>query len=151
MPNDNYHSNSIVQSSNKTPKLEWMLSPHLPIEVRVYETKGSGMDWHVDDVLYDPPQLEMVYTLENKSDCSTAWKTLDGKEHRVETEPNSAILLLAGGAPHKVTPLSYGRRVILKVVYVQDGAAYLGGDDNIHKRQFGKSKTKTKQQRRRKA
>jgi len=117
--------NNQIFSNNVEPK--WERSTHIPVEIRVYETKGAGMEWHVDDVLYDPPQLEVVFTLENTSDCVTAWEPKgDTKMSEVESEPNSSILLLAGGVPHKVTPLQYGRRVILKFVYVQKGATFLG-------------------------
>jgi hypothetical protein len=50
------------------------LSKNIPIEVRLYEQTGACMAWHRDDVLYDPPQIEIVYTVENTSDCATMWK-----------------------------------------------------------------------------
>ena len=49
------------------------LATKVPVEIRVYERPGAGMAWHVDDVLYDPPQVEIVLTLENNSDCKTMW------------------------------------------------------------------------------
>lgn len=127
------------------------LSSHIPIEIRTYEREGAGMPWHVDDTLYDPPQIEVVWTLENDSDCTTMWKEEQGgitkdddKLHSVETEPNSAILLSAGGASHCVTHLKHGKRVILKCAYVKEGAAFREG---LHKNQFDKRRTSKKKQR----
>ena len=63
------------------------------------------MDWHVDNVLYDPPQMEVVWTLENTLDCTTHWINTGGEEMIVETDPNSVLLLRVGVVPHCVTPL----------------------------------------------
>jgi hypothetical protein len=82
------------------------------------------MDWHVDDVLSDPPQLEVVLTLENTSDCQTMWKLADDNHVQVETDVNSALLLQAGGIPHCVSSLKRGRRAILKCAYVEEGAVF---------------------------
>ena len=97
------------------------------------------MEWHVDDIIYqNTKQIEVVFTLENTSDCCTMWRPHDqpiltasseedlitsscgngrkqennDNKYRVEsvqTTPNSAILIKAGGVLHKVSPLSYGR------------------------------------------
>lgn len=109
------------------------------------------MEWHVDDIIYqNTKQIEVVFTLENTSDCCTMWRPHDqpvltaassataamssevssmeeelitssgnGKKQEsdenkfrvesVQTTPNSAILIKAGGVLHKVSPLSYGR------------------------------------------
>jgi hypothetical protein len=118
------------------------LSGEVPVEVRVYEKKGSGMEWHVDDVLYDPPQVEVVLTLENTSDCQTVWKHRDSL-NRIETEVNSAILLQAGGVEHFVSSLKQGRRVILKCAYIDSQGAIF--DERQMVNQFGKaSKSKHK-------
>lgn len=84
---------------------------------------GAGMDWHVDDVLYDPPQVEVVWTLENTSDCTTRWIT-GVEETIIETDPNSALLLRAGGVPHCVTPLKRGRRVVVKCAFCSKHAVF---------------------------
>lgn len=102
-----------------------VLSDVVPVEVRAYERAGAGMEWHVDDVLCDgEPQTEVVLTTENTSDCATVWRAPDGAtERRVETEPNSVVLIRAGGAEHRVTALrNGGRRVILKFAYARKGA-----------------------------
>eukprot|EP00545_Synedropsis_sp_CCMP1620_P006165 CAMPEP_0119032402 /NCGR_PEP_ID=MMETSP1176-20130426/42035_1 /TAXON_ID=265551 /ORGANISM="Synedropsis recta cf, Strain CCMP1620" /LENGTH=248 /DNA_ID=CAMNT_0006988815 /DNA_START=165 /DNA_END=911 /DNA_ORIENTATION=+ len=118
------------------------LSTEVPVELRVYEKQGAGMDWHVDDVLFDPPQLEVVITLENTSDCQTMWKKLqhsDGGEDStsgsdgssievVETDVNSALILRAGGVSHCVSSLKRGRRAILKCVYVDKEAVFRKGE-----------------------
>jgi len=81
------------------------------------------MDWHVDDVLYEPPQVEVVYTLENTSDCTTRWRLAE-KEVVKETDLNSVVLLKAGGVSHCVTPLKRGRRIIIKCAYVSREAKF---------------------------
>lgn len=119
------------------------LAREIPVEVRLYEKVGASMAWHQDDVMYDPPQLEVVFTVENNSNCATMWKKQVGDEkindeiHSQETHPNSMILLLAGGPDHCVTSLKRGRRVILKCAYVYEGATYVGEEDY---NKFGKAK-----------
>jgi len=147
------------QGGTSTTTTTWELSSNIPVEVRVYERVGAGMAWHVDDVLYDPPQVEVVWTLENSSDCVTMWKVAgsganshqnmspqeenDNDDnvmmHSVETEPNSVILLTAGVAPHCVSSLTYGRRVILKCAFVEKGATFREG---LHKNQFDNNNSK---------
>lgn len=119
----------------------YALSPHLPLEIRSYEKMGACMAWHVDDVLYNPPQIEFVWTLENTSDCQTMWKTVNDKVELVETDVNSVILLQAGGPSHCVTSLKRGRRVILKSAYVLKDAVFQEGE---HKNQFGSATLKRK-------
>jgi hypothetical protein len=126
------------------------------------------MEWHVDDALYNPEQIEIVFTIENNSDCVTKWDLHDNtdkinsssksnsnrnnhkikkgsqkvtKRVEVETEPNSAILIKAGpnGAPHFVSALKTGRRSILKFVFIEEGATLLD-DAKDHVNQFTTSK-----------
>jgi len=111
------------------------------------------MAWHKDDVIYDPPQWEVVFTVENTSDCVTMWKiqnkndnyknsnsnnndddekkgnenntTMTTRYCQVEIDPNSLLVLQAGdeGPEHCVTSLKMGRRVIIKCAYRYEGAA----------------------------
>lgn len=126
---------------------EMVMSKEVPVELRIYEKRGAGMEWHVDDVLYSPEQVEIVLTLENTSDCVTKWETHEAggiaKREGVETSPFSAILLKAGGARHRVSSLKNGRRVILKFVYIQVGAMLLDGAEK-HIRQFSPDKKRMK-------
>ena len=103
---------------------DYRLSTRVPVELRTYEKVGAGMQWHVDDVLYDPPQLEVVWTMENNSDCQTMWRDAASMMQTVETDANSVILLTAGGVPHCVSSLKHGRRVIVKCVYHKEGANF---------------------------
>ena len=73
------------------------------IEVRSYEKVGADMEWHVDDTLYDPPQIEVVLKLENTSDCVKSWKEDELRQKQIETDGNSVILLWAGGVEHSVS------------------------------------------------
>ena len=42
--------------------------------------------------------------------------------HSIQTVPNSILILESGGVEHKVTPLSYGKRTILKMAFVSKDA-----------------------------
>ena len=125
------------------------LSSDLPVEIRTYEKMGAGMAWHEDDILYDPPQVEVVITLENTSDCRTMWKypksgsNNDDNQEVVakETDPNSVLILLAGGPSHCVSSLKRGKRVILKCAYASKDAVYR---QDLHMNQFQGQKTKSK-------
>lgn len=87
----------------------------VPTEYRVYGV-GSSMDWHSDTPLYREPQYEMVYTIENTTDSYTEWS--DGlMPHRIYTKPNSLLIVRANGARHRVSPVSWGERKILKFVH----------------------------------
>ena len=92
------------------------------------------MEWHIDDVLYKPEQIEVVYTIDNVSDCMTMWKSQEQQQslvndekqksliQSVQTTPNSVILIKAGGVMHKVSPLTVGKRTILKMAFVLESA-----------------------------
>lgn len=137
---------TLVQRLAGSSRNKIELAREIPVEVRTYEKVGASMAWHKDDIMYDPPQFEVVFTLENNSDCVTMWvsDTNNKNDHdRVqsqETHPNSVLLLLAGGPDHCVTSLKRGRRVILKCAYAYEGAAYVG-EENYH--QFGVAKANT--------
>lgn len=132
---------SLIKIVHKLLGSSYQLSTDIPVELRVYEKTGAGMEWHVDDILYDPsPQLEVVITLENTSDCQTLWKLLPGNSIRaIETQLNSAVFLQAGGVPHCVTSLKRGRRAILKCAYA-DASATFRHNEMIN--QFGAKKIK---------
>ena len=87
-----------------------------PIEYRMYP-RGSSMDWHLDEALYADPQYEVVLTLENTSNSVTEWKDLEGGRGREWTEPNSAVIIRAETAVHRVTAVGRGERSILKLLY----------------------------------
>lgn len=100
--------------------------------------------------VFTKPQIEVVLTLENTSDCRTMWeveKEVDQQtiitRKEVETDVNSALFIKAGGVSHKVSSLKYGRRVILKFVYVADDGEILR-DAIKHTQQFFGSKSKEK-------
>ena len=83
------------------------------------------MEWHVDDVLFTEPQIELVLTIENSSDCQTMWeekitRDQEPKVQTVQTESNSVILIQAGSVSHKVSSLRSGKRIILKFVFIED-------------------------------
>lgn len=92
---------------------------HIPIEYREYPTGSAGMAWHVDTPLIGR-QIECVYTVENTSDSLTLYKDFLGRTHAQKTEPGSLIVVRAGGVEHAVTPVTTGRRTIVKFVFVVD-------------------------------
>ena len=94
-----------------------LLKPNFPIEYRYYPKGSSGMKTHSDTILFNPPQYEVVYTIQNSSDSYTGWYSKDNKLTRIHTEPNSAIIIKAGSNRHYVSPVKEGDRSILKLIY----------------------------------
>ena len=90
-----------------------------PIEFRIYPEGSSGMKCHKDTLLYDKPQYEMVYTIENESDSYTNWYSYFGWNNKIYTKPNSLIIVKAQGNIHCVSPVNKGFRKILKLIYTQ--------------------------------
>jgi len=96
-----------------------------PAELRVCDA-GSEMNWHVDPELYDPPQWECVFTIDNDSDSVTEWEeegddddVLHTRRRSTWTAPGSALIFRAGGVKrHRVKPSTFGVRVIVKALYV---------------------------------
>ena len=88
-----------------------------PIEHRIYPNGSKGMRWHVDTLMYDLPQYEAVFTVNNNSDSMTEW--IDNSRKSQWTEPNSLLLVKAQGDYHGVTPVNQGSREILKLIYTQ--------------------------------
>jgi hypothetical protein len=118
---------AVTQYVQRMVAAPYRLAPHIPVEVRSYERVGASMAWHTDDVLYHPePQVELVWTLFNTSNCRTQWRNhhADGPVEAVETAPNSLLLLRAGVTLHSVTSLRYGKRLILKCAYCAPDAVY---------------------------
>jgi hypothetical protein len=91
-----------------------------PIDVRKYE-KGGSMNWHRDDILHvkhSYPQIEVVYTVENTSDSTTDWKEDHTKIiHSVHTTANSILITQGGSVFHRVTPVTTGNRITVKIAY----------------------------------
>lgn len=92
---------------------------NFPLEYRIYPEKSRGMNWHKDVKLFDEPQYEFVYTIENESDSKTCW--FDKKNHLVEqkTKPNSLIIVKADTIEHYVSPINKGYRTILKFLFTK--------------------------------
>ena len=88
-----------------------------PIEYRLYPTGSQGMDWHIDTLLFEKPQYELVYTIKNTSDSATEWLDKNDNKHIIKTKPNSLIIVKALGPAHSVTPITEGDRSILKFIF----------------------------------
>lgn len=126
MPLNNKKIYNIFYSKEKIKKIETiveqntskrLLKPIFPIEYRYYPKGSSGMKTHSDTILFNPPQYEVVYTIQNSSDSYTGWYSKDNKLTRIHTEPNSAIIIKAGSNRHYVSPVKEGDRSILKLIY----------------------------------
>lgn len=89
-----------------------------PVELRRYPL-DSRMGWHCDEALYDIPQIEAVFTIENTSDSETQWKRSEGSVVSRSLRPNSLLLVRAEGPLHRVTTVTRGYRVIAKVCYTE--------------------------------
>ncbi len=77
------------------------------------------MKCHKDTLLYEKPQYEMVYTIENESDSYTNWYSYLGWNNIIYTKPNSLIIVKAQENIHCVSPINKGYRTILKLIYTQ--------------------------------
>ena len=113
-----FMSEAMASRLNELTGLEGLRPSDYAVEVRYYPI-GACMEWHRDDQLFEPAQLEVVFTLENSSDSNTQWLTSSGELESIWTEPNSIIAVTAGadGPMHRVTPIKRGERSILKLVY----------------------------------
>jgi len=94
-------------------------SSDFPIEHRFYHKESEGMKWHKDTLLYEKPQYEAIYTIDNLSESETQWYDNKDKLNSLWTEPNSLLIVKAQGYMHGVTPPKSGIREILKLIYTQ--------------------------------
>jgi len=116
--------NNIFYSEKYINKIKEIINEDIkksdfPIEFRVYPTGSEGMECHKDTLLYEKPQYEMVYTIENESDSYTNWYSYLGWNNIIYTKPNSLIIVKAQENIHCVSPINKGYRTILKLIYTQ--------------------------------
>ena len=116
--------NNIFYSEKYINKIKEIINEDIkksdfPIEFRVYPTGSEGMKCHKDTLLYEKPQYEMVYTIENESDSYTNWYSYLGWNNIIYTKPNSLIIVKAQENIHCVSPINKGYRTILKLIYTQ--------------------------------
>lgn len=113
-----FYKNDLLNKilSTKTGRSKIWRPESFPLEFRYYQ-KGAYMDMHLDDCLFDTPQLEFIYTIENDSDSYTQFLTRDGYLESEYCLPNSLIVVEAGSSLHGVTKLTKGSRSIIKGLY----------------------------------
>ena len=116
--------NNIFYSEKYINKIKEIINEDIkksdfPIEFRVYPTGSEGMKCHKDTLLYEKPQYEMVYTIENESDSYTNWYSYLGWNNKIYSESNSLIIVKANENIHCVSPVREGFRSILKLIYTQ--------------------------------
>lgn len=94
-----------------------------PVEYREYQPNSHGMAWHRDLQMYEPAQVEMVYTVFN-DDAKTRfeWKDASGKTRSLRPVAGDLVLVRPNGPLHRVTGLGEGKRGIVKIVGVKKGA-----------------------------
>ena len=73
------------------------------------------MTWHKDTSLFDPDCLEVVLTLDNSSDSKFHWIE-DDQYRSINTSDNTLVIVKPNTILHKVSPLNYGTRRILKFI-----------------------------------
>mmetsp|Transcript_46233 Transcript_46233/g.77065 ORF Transcript_46233/g.77065 Transcript_46233/m.77065 type:complete len:261 (-) Transcript_46233:60-842(-) len=104
-----------------TERLQSLLQPEVlpgdfPMELRLYSI-GAAMGWHVDDLMYEEPQYELVFTIDNTSDSFTKFRDHAGTLHSIWAQPNSLLVIRAAGVRHRVTAVGEGERSIIKLLY----------------------------------
>ena len=62
-------------------------------------SSGAFMAWHRDDALFTEPQVEVVFTVTNRSDSVTQWRDVEGTVQEVEcvAAPRRTSAGLSGG------------------------------------------------------
>ena len=116
--------NNIFYSEKYINKIKEIINEDIkksdfPIEFRVYPTGSEGMKCHKDTLLYEKPQYEMVYTIENESDSYTNWYSYLGWNNKIYSESNSLIIVKANENIHCVSPVREGFKSFLKLIYTQ--------------------------------
>ncbi len=94
------------------------LANNFPIEYRKY-VKGSFMLKHRDQLIYEIPQYECVFTVTNSTDSYTVIG-----DKKISSEPNSIIILKAQGIEHEVTKVNKGERKFLKFIFTETDKFY---------------------------
>ena len=104
-----------------------LLPGSFPLEYREYQPRSKGMDWHRDLQMYQPAQVEMVYTVFN-DDRSTRfqWKDRRGTVHTMKPRAGDLVMVKPKGPFHRVTPMGEGKRGIIKFVGYPLHAVALG-------------------------
>jgi len=133
-----FYSDQIINALKQKLDNNKIMKSDFPIEHRIYPEDSKGMDWHVDTLMYDVPQYEVIYTIRNMSKSLTGWKDDDDKYHKIWTKPNSLLVVKAEGYGHHVTPPISGEREILKLIYTQSKNINNNYRDEITRFNFNK-------------
>lgn len=110
----------LIEQISKNKKIKKY--PSYPIEYRIYPTNSSGMRWHSDTSMFSPDALEVVLTLSNTSDSKFLWKTDLSNYKEIKPEENTLAIVKPSSVVHKVTPVNYGNREILKFIIEYDNS-----------------------------
>ena len=75
------------------------------------------MNWHVDETLSNPPNVEAAFTITNDSGSFTQWALPDGEVLSERLNANSLLPVRSGGASHQVMPVTRGSRSIIEAAF----------------------------------
>lgn len=109
-----YNDNKLKSLITKIYKKNYINDPDFPIEYRKYPNKSSGMNWHEDLSMFSPDCLELVLTIENKSNSKFLWNE-NGKIKNIKPEENTLIIVKPSTVLHSVSKVN-GFRTILKYI-----------------------------------
>lgn len=114
-----------ISSRDDLPDIRSIISSHLKgnvidevtIQYRLYFEGSKGFTWHKDQTVLDVDfrYYEASLTLTDTSDCKFEY-IKDDKIYSMKLKPNTLILVKPNDIVHRVSPLNYGRRTILKFV-----------------------------------
>lgn len=109
-----YNDNKLKKLITKIYKNKYINNPDFPIEYRKYPNNSSGMNWHQDLSMFSPDCLEVVLTVENKSNSKFLWDE-NGKIKNIKPVENTIVIVKPNTVLHSVSKVN-GFRTILKYI-----------------------------------
>lgn len=104
----------------------------IPIEHRLYYTGSGGMDWHADVRILPGDYYEVVMTIRNDSDSVFEYQLFGGLWcNKIRPVAGTVVFVRPNDLVHRVTPVTYGSREILKFVVVPTGVISDTHDDAL--------------------
>ena len=114
-----FSGEQVIEQLKLITSCEYLRCGDYPVEARLY-LPGAEMQWHRDVRLYEVPQLELIFTVDNDSNATTQWLGSDGVVRSITPKTNSLLLFTADGAWHRVVQATEGERTIIKALYCSD-------------------------------
>jgi len=111
-----YTNEKLIDTIKNINSSKFKIIPDFPIEYRIYPKGSEGMKWHKDLSLFSPDCLELVLTLENKSDSKFQWINFFNDKKFINPKENDLVIVKPNTIIHNVTPTGKGHRKILKFI-----------------------------------